>query len=67
MAVVDQSRKSRSQQLAERIQQDIEKARLPDGELFMTEAEVAERFQVSRTVAREAVGRLRAIGLLEGR
>jgi DNA-binding FadR family transcriptional regulator len=67
MAVIDQSRKSLSQQLAERIRQDIEQARLPDGELFMTEAEVAEKFQVSRTVAREAVGRLRAIGLLEGR
>jgi len=60
-------RKNLSQQLAERIRQQIEQSRLPDGELFMTEAEVAEKFDVSRTVAREAVGRLRAIGLLEGR
>ncbi|WP_010584290.1 FadR/GntR family transcriptional regulator [Schlesneria paludicola] len=60
-------RQNRSQQLADRIRQQIEQDKLPDGELFMTEAEVAEKFEVSRTVAREAVGRLRAIGLLEGR
>jgi GntR family transcriptional repressor for pyruvate dehydrogenase complex len=60
-------RKNQSQQLAERLRQYIEEARLPDGELFMTEAEVAEKFEVSRTVAREAVAQLRAIGLLEGR
>ena len=60
-------RKNQSQQLADRLRQHIENARLPDGELFMTEADVAEKFGVSRTVAREAVGQLRAIGLLEGR
>lgn len=59
--------KNQSQQLAERIRQHIEQSRLPDGELYMTEAEVAETFNVSRAVAREAVGQLRAIGLLEGR
>jgi GntR family transcriptional repressor for pyruvate dehydrogenase complex len=63
----DLPRKNLSQQLAERIKKQIERDRLPDGELFMTEAEVAERFEVSRTVAREAVGQLRALGLLEGR
>lgn len=62
-----QSRKSQSQDLAERLRTRIEQQRLPDGELFMTEAEVAEKYNVSRTVAREAVGQLRAIGLLEGR
>lgn len=61
------SRKNQSQQLAERLRKKIEQEQLPDGELFMTEAEVAEQFEVSRTVAREAVARLRAIGLLEGR
>ena len=60
-------RKNLSQRLAEQLQQHIQQERLPDGQLFMTEAEVAERFDVSRTVAREAVGRLRAIGMLEGR
>ena len=59
--------KNLSQQLAERIRSQIEQSQLPDGHLFMTEAEVAEQFAVSRTVAREAVGQLRAIGLLEGR
>ncbi|TVP98203.1 MAG: FadR family transcriptional regulator [Planctomycetaceae bacterium] len=62
-----QSRKSQSQHLAERLRARIEQQQLPDGELFMTEAEVAEKYDVSRTVAREAVGQLRAIGLLEGR
>lgn len=56
-----------SQQLAERLSRDIEQKRIPDGALFMTEAEVAEEYEVSRTVAREAVGQLKAIGLLEGR
>jgi DNA-binding FadR family transcriptional regulator len=62
-----QLRISLSEQLAERIRQHIEQARLPDGALFMTEAEVADKFEVSRTISREALGRLRAIGLLEGR
>lgn len=60
-------RKNLSQKLAEQILEQIERDQLPDGHLFMTEADVAKTFQVSRTVAREAVGRLRAIGLLEGR
>ncbi len=59
--------KNQAQRLAERIQQRIENAGLQDGALFMTEAEVATEFNVSRTVAREAVGQLRAIGLLEGK
>lgn len=59
--------KSQSQQLAERIRRRIERSKLSDGALFMTEAEVAEEYGVSRTVAREAVGRLRTLGLLEGR
>ncbi len=63
----EELRKNLSQQLADRIRLFIEEARLPDGELFMTEAEVADQFNVSRTVARDAVGRLQAIGLLEGR
>jgi len=58
---------NRSQQLADKIQQQIEQSQLPDGELFMTEAEIASTFAASRTVVREAVGRLRTIGLLEGR
>ncbi|QDT97516.1 FadR/GntR family transcriptional regulator [Gimesia aquarii] len=63
----EEPRKNLSYQLSERIREYIEQAELPDGSLFMTEAEVAEQFDVSRAVAREAVGQLRAIGLLEGR
>lgn len=58
---------SQAQRLADRLRQQIERSRLPDGTLFMTEADVATQFGVSRTVAREAVAQLRAIGLLEGR
>ena len=65
--MLETPRKNLSQQLSERIREYIEQAELPDGELFMTEAEVADQFDFSRAVAHEAVGRLRAIGLLEGR
>ncbi len=60
-------RKTLSHQLADRILNRIMADQLPDGEVFMTEERVAEEFQVSRTVAREAVGRLRAFGIIEGR
>ena len=60
-------RKTLSHQLADRILNRIMTEQLPDGEVFMTEEKVAEEFQVSRTVAREAVGRLRAFGIIEGR
>lgn len=58
---------TQSGDLAERLRKRIQSSKLADGELFMTEAELAEEYGVSRTVAREAVGRLAAIGLLEGR
>ncbi len=58
---------SLSNDLAERLRQRIQAESLADGELFMTEAQLAEEYQVSRTVAREAVCRLRALGILEGR
>jgi len=53
--------------LAERLRERIQSERLEDGTFFMTEAELAAEYGVSRTVAREAVGRLVALGLLEGR
>jgi len=65
--MVLKAEKNLSEALAERLRKQIELEQLRDGQLFMTEAEVAEKYGVSRTVAREAVGRLRAIGLLEGR
>ena len=54
-------------ELAGRLRQQIQDSNLADGDFFMTEAELAEKFEVSRTVAREAVGRLKSLGLLEGR
>jgi DNA-binding FadR family transcriptional regulator len=65
--MTERAGKYRSQELAERLRQQIEASGLPDGAIFMTEAEVAAKYNVSRTVAREAVARLRTIGLLEGR
>ncbi len=59
--------RTQSGDLAERLRERIQSSRLTDGEFFMTEAELAEEYDVSRTVAREAVGRLVALGLLEGR
>lgn len=54
-------------ELSERIRHRIQSAELNDGDFFLTEAEVAEEYQVSRRIAREAVSRLCALGLLEGR
>lgn len=53
--------------LAQRIRKRIQSERLADGSLFMTEAQLAEEYGVSRTVAREAMSRLRALGIVEGR
>jgi len=58
---------TQSDVLAESLRARIQSAQLADGEFFMTEAELAKEYGVSRTVAREAVARLVAIGILEGR
>jgi GntR family transcriptional repressor for pyruvate dehydrogenase complex len=60
-------RASQAQELAKKIRQRIQSAQLPDGSFFMTEAQLALEYDVSRTVAREAVSRLQALGILEGR
>src|SRR5262245_40686093 len=57
----------RAGQLAEKIRQRLMANKLADGELFMTEAQLAEEYGVSRSTAREAVSRLRELGILEGR
>jgi len=54
-------------ELARTIRERIQAERLPDGALFMTEAQLAAEYGASRTVTREAVSRLQALGLLEGR
>ncbi|MEQ9065252.1 MAG: GntR family transcriptional regulator, partial [Gimesia chilikensis] len=46
---------TQSDELAERIRARIQDERLTDGAFFMTEADLAEEYDVSRTVAREAV------------
>lgn len=53
--------------LSERIRHRIQSSEFNDGDFFLTEAELAEEYQVSRRIAREAVNRLCALGLLEGR
>lgn len=58
---------SQTDALAERLRRRLQTARLADGELFMTEAQLMAKYRVSRSVAREAVGRLCALGILEGR
>lgn len=47
--------------------QDIGEGRLQAGDKLPTEAELMERFDVSRTVVREAISRLQASGLVETR
>lgn len=53
--------------LAECMRRDILARGLRDGDLFMTEAGVAEQYHVSRNIAREAVSQLRALGVLKSR
>ena len=54
-------------ELARTIRKRIQSEQLEDGALFMTEAQLADEYQTSRTVTREAVSRLQALGILEGR
>jgi DNA-binding FadR family transcriptional regulator len=58
---------TRAATLAEQIRRRIQAEQLRDGDLFMTEAQLAQEYGVSRSLTREAVGQLRALGLLEGR
>ena len=69
--LVKTSRNSRPatqvRELAQKIRHRIQTERLPDGSFFMTEAQLAAEYGTSRTVTREAVSRLQALGILEGR
>jgi len=58
---------SLADKLAKQIRGKLQSKPLRDGDVFMTEAQVAIEFDVSRTIVREAVSRLRALGILEGR
>ena len=56
-----------SDQVAEAISREIHAARLTEGDKLPTEAVLATQFGVSRTVIREAVSRLKSLGLVESR
>lgn len=58
---------TQARELARKIRQRIQREQLADGSFFMTEAQLASEYGVSRTVTREAVSRLQALGILEGR
>lgn len=58
---------TQAHELAKTIRQRIQRERLAEGSFFMTEAQLASEYGVSRTVTREAVSRLQALGILEGR
>lgn len=53
--------------LSERIRHRIQSGEFNDGDFFITEAELADEYNVSRRITREAVNRLCALGLLESR
>ena len=53
--------------LADRIRRQIARQGPPQGEFFMTGDDVAEKFGVSRGIAREAISQLRALGVLQSR
>ena len=60
-------RASLADHVAKKIRARLQSKQLRVGDVFMTEAQLASEYAVSRTIVREAVGRLRALGLLEGR
>ncbi len=56
-----------AEKLVGQLSAEIRGGRLRPGEKLPTEAQVVERFSVSRTVVREALSRLQAAGLVETR
>lgn len=56
-----------SDQVATAIQDEIRASRLVEGDKLPTEAMLVKQFAVSRTVVREAVSRLKSLGLVETR
>lgn len=53
--------------IARKIYEDIAASGLQEGEVFMTGDQVVEHYGVSRTVAREAISQLRALGVVKSR
>ncbi|HZX87191.1 MAG TPA: GntR family transcriptional regulator, partial [Reyranella sp.] len=56
-----------SERVAEALAAEIRSGRLQPGNKLPTEPELVAQFAVSRTVVREAVSRLKSIGLVESR
>ncbi len=54
-------------EIVDSLQSDIAQGHLVPGQKLPTESELVSRFQVSRTVIREAISRLQASGLVETR
>lgn len=54
-------------QVAEQLSAEIKLGRFAPGDKLHTEARLAEQFAVSRTVMREAVPRLKSLGLVDSR
>ena len=69
MALLKKPRIQRAPNLSDQISDflvtEIEKGALKPGELLPSEAELSDQFKVSRTVIREALGRLKYDGILE--
>jgi len=56
-----------AEQVAGTLETEIRAGRLQVGEKLPTEAVLVEQFQVSRTVIREAISRLKSLGLVDSR
>lgn len=54
-------------EIVQALEADVREGRLQPGDKLATESELMNRFQVSRTVVREAISRLQASGLVETR
>lgn len=56
-----------SEQVAQQLAGEIRAGQLAPGDKLPTEARLVEQFQVSRTVVREALSRLKSLGLVDSR
>lgn len=56
-----------SDQVASALEAEIREGRIQAGEKLPTEAALAQQFEVSRTVVREAISRLKSLGLVDSR
>jgi len=66
-AVVRRRTKGLVSEIVAAVQADLDEGRLVPGDKLPTESALVARFEVSRTVVREAISRLQAAGLVETR